>query len=304
MDATRVEVTFTIPEEPTSKARHKTGIRRGKVYHYKDAQNGAAQDRVGLYYRQARGPGRPAEGGFGVEMEFYVGKRQRRDVDNFVKLVFDGLTGYAWIDDSQVTEMSAKVIHDSDAPRSVVRVYPTDDLPDRMQRDCQHCGTPFRTYASWGTTKKYCSAECRKAAVNLRRERICKHCGNSFHTVNPTKDSPFCSTDCKWGASRVEVECAECGVKRTIGKAQHTPGRHFCDMQCQSEFWRKRRAKGAEGSCSDCGGSTSKKSYTRCRACYFASKGKAKNAGLPIVELGLETPLRHRTIEERKAGNP
>lgn len=272
MDATRVEVTFTIPEEPTSKARHKTGVRQGKVYHYKDPQNGAAQDRVGVYYRQARGPGRPAEGGFGVEMQFYVGKRQRRDVDNFVKLVFDGLTGYAWIDDSQVTEMSAKVIHDSDRPRSVVRVYPTDDLPDRLQRECQHCASPFRTYESWSTTKKYCSVECRKAAVALRRARTCKHCAETFHTANPNKDSPFCSVDCKHAYSRVAFTCSECGASGTTKRASAKTKHHFCDRKCYAEFWRKKRAARAIGVCRDCGGSTSKKQYTRCRACSLTAQ--------------------------------
>lgn len=158
--ANRIAVKFTVPGEPVSKARHKTAVRNGRVRHYAEAENVKAQELVGVYYRQQRGPGRPGEGGFGVRAEFYVQKRQRRDIDNFIKLVFDGLTGLAWVDDSQVTEVSARLIHGSDNPRSVIDVYPTDDLPDRLTQECQHCHETYRTYASW-STRKYCSESCR-----------------------------------------------------------------------------------------------------------------------------------------------
>ena len=124
-------VTFTVPGEPKSKSRHRTGVRGGKIVHYKDDATARAQDAVGVYYRQKRGPGKPdGVSGFGVSMVFNVGTRQRRDVDNFVKLILDGLTGFAWADDSQVTEISARIRHGDADPRSEVTVYGTDDLPD------------------------------------------------------------------------------------------------------------------------------------------------------------------------------
>lgn len=163
----RPTVTFTVPGEPTSKSRHKTGVRGGKVYHYKDSATAQAQDLLGVYYRQQRGAGEPGEGGFGVRAEFHVRARQRRDIDNFLKLVLDGLTGRAWVDDSQVTEVSARIIHGSDDPHSRITVYGTDDLPDRLSRECAQCGGRFRTYESW-STRKYCSATCRDGARRAR----------------------------------------------------------------------------------------------------------------------------------------
>ena len=43
------------------------------------------------------------------------GKR-RADLDNMVKAVMDGLNGVIWVDDSQVTQLTASVIYSQSAP--------------------------------------------------------------------------------------------------------------------------------------------------------------------------------------------
>jgi hypothetical protein len=48
--------------------------------------------------------------------------------------------------------------------------------------------------------------------------------------------------------------------------------RSFCSTTCNATFYRKRRAKTAKGTCVDCGGTTTKKSYQRCRACAITSR--------------------------------
>lgn len=280
MDATQTEidlpvqrpdVTFTVPGEPVSKSRHKTGVRGGKVYHYKDPKNAHAQDRIGIYYRQASGPGGPTGGGFGVDVVFYVAKRQRRDVDNFIKLVFDGLTGFAWLDDSQVTEVHGKIIHGSDNPRSVIRVFPTSDLPDHLTKSCAYCGQSFRTYDSW-STRKYCSAECRSASLRRRRQRTCQQCGKAFHASQLSREAKFCSVDCKHESGRISVVCAHCEKAQVVPRNRYRPGRagnFYCDEKCRADYWRGVRKVNARGRCDTCGGPTSKKSYTQCRACHL-----------------------------------
>lgn len=260
----RPTVEFTIPGEPVSKARHKTGVRGGKVHHYKDTKNAHAQDRVGVYYRQQRGPGEPGEGGFGVKAAFYVKSRQRRDIDNFLKLVFDGLTGFAWIDDSQVTEVSARIIHGDDNPRSVIKVYPTNDLPDRLSRGCELCGETFRTYESW-SSRKYCSADCRDGARRLKNTRKCQQCHREYQSSAKSK---FCSQLCRTEHQSKVIECDHCHSIKRVARAKAQNGRkHFCDSECQAAYWREHRAAAAKGRCMDCGETTSKRTYQRCRPC-------------------------------------
>jgi Holliday junction resolvase RusA-like endonuclease len=267
-------VQFTVPGEPKSKSRHKTGVRNGRVYHYKDAKTAGAQDLVAVLYRQARGPGVPGTGGFGVDCVFHFASRQRRDVDNCIKLVFDGLTGVAWADDSQVTEVHGRIVHDSDNPRTEVRVFPTEDYPDRLVAQCAHCGESFRTYNSWAN-RKYCTGECRKAATNLKRVRICKQCAQEFRSERSAAERPFCSVDCKVTSGRVAVTCAFCGASTTIAKSKNRnrPGnKSYCDETCREGYWREHRKVHARGVCEICGGSTSKKSYGQCMACFIGNK--------------------------------
>ncbi|WP_037178335.1 RusA family crossover junction endodeoxyribonuclease, partial [Rhodococcus sp. UNC363MFTsu5.1] len=244
-------------------------IRGGKVYHYKDSKTTKAQDLVSYYFRAASGPVERGEGGAGVSMLFYVGKRQRRDVDNFVKLVLDGLTGYAWKDDSQVTEISAKVIHGSDSPRSEVHVYPTDDLPDRFRKECERCGKGFQCPPAHQPTRRFCSQECRTEHVRMKRERTCEQCGTTYRSATGKQGGTqrFCSTDCKYAHGRVEVTCAGCGTKFEKQRSANRAGNTYCTDECRASRWREHRKKAAKGTCVDCGGATSKKSYERCMAC-------------------------------------
>jgi crossover junction endodeoxyribonuclease RusA len=264
-------VTFTVPSEPKSKSRHRMGVRGGKVYHYKDQATAAAQDEVALYYRQARGPGQPDDrSGFAVAMEFHLKRRQRRDVDNMVKLVLDALTGMAWKDDSQVTEIHAKIIHQSDRPRSEVEVWTTDDLPDWSRRECDHCGELFRMYQSWGR-KRYCSQDCRSAALRASRQRSCDQCGTKYVTHSNAHGQRYCSRECASLARTYEATCAECGAVWRKPRSLHRSGRDFCNQACQAGFWRKQRRSKSPGTCQQCGGGTSRKEYTRCNACRLAS---------------------------------
>ncbi|WP_425607463.1 RusA family crossover junction endodeoxyribonuclease [Rhodococcus pyridinivorans] len=214
-----VEVKFVIPGDPATKRRHRAAVRNGKIHTYSDPKMIAAQRNVSNHYLQERGIGRPGTKGFGVEMHFYVGTKQRRDVDNYVKLVLDGLTGLAWVDDSQVTEISAKVHHRSGNPRTEVHVYPTDDYPDPHGRDCVHCGTEFRIYNSTNS-RKYCSKECMVEARMARNVKACEHCGESFYPKpNQKAGLKHCSAECRHAANSVTTPCEGCGVLVTRPKS-------------------------------------------------------------------------------------
>ena len=52
-----------------------------------------------------------------VKMALYHGDHRKRDIDNFNKLVFDALSGIAFLDDSQVVELTIIKAYDKSAPR-------------------------------------------------------------------------------------------------------------------------------------------------------------------------------------------
>lgn len=265
-----------MPGEPKSKSRHRSGIRNGRIYTYADGKTAAAQETVGWLYRSAVGPGaEPEDGGFGIEMEFYVKKRQRRDVDNFVKLVLDGLTGKAWVDDHQVTEIHARVLHGADTPRSEIHVYPTDDLPGKPSVECQFCGNTIQLAAeSEVATRKYCNRECQSNATRRKREKTCPQCTSTFYPRD-TK-ATYCSTNCKTAAGQILENCDHCGSTVAVGKAKRTKRfeqRTFCNADCYAAFYSTRTPSQSRGVCEDCGGATSKKIYKRCRSCFLLSRG-------------------------------
>lgn len=97
---------FTITGEPRSKARPRLG-RGGNVY--TPAETVAAEQAVGYsFLRAARGFKPNATDSYRLVCTFFHGTRHRRDVDNMIKLVCDGLNGVAWADDCQVTELSGR----------------------------------------------------------------------------------------------------------------------------------------------------------------------------------------------------
>lgn len=119
--------------DPLSKARHRLG--RGG-HSYTPAATEAAEEKVALRVRNAMRGHRPEAPPrtFGVTATFFQKGRARRDVDNMLKLLLDGITmsgkkyGFGiWCDDSQVSEISSKLIRASPQPRTHLRVYRTLD---------------------------------------------------------------------------------------------------------------------------------------------------------------------------------
>ncbi|MCW2898779.1 MAG: RusA family crossover junction endodeoxyribonuclease, partial [Streptosporangiaceae bacterium] len=65
---------------------------------------------------------------YGVTALFVSGTRHRRDVDNMLKLILDGLNKVAWADDDQVVEVSGRKTYEPlsrDHARTEVVVYRT-----------------------------------------------------------------------------------------------------------------------------------------------------------------------------------
>ena len=54
---------------------------------------------------------------FNIEIKYFFPDKRRRDIDNFLKLIFDAATGLIWEDDSQIQSMMLSKYIDKDNPR-------------------------------------------------------------------------------------------------------------------------------------------------------------------------------------------
>lgn len=263
---------FVIEGEPATKSRPRITTKGGKIRTYSPDHVKRAESGMGAAYLQQVGRLAPSDRiTFAVEATFYVSSGQRRDVDNMLKLVLDGLNKLAWADDHQVYEVSGQKIQ-SDAPRTEVTIYATGILASR-QAQCQRCGVTFPRPPSHAA-KKYCSQACRMAENREQRAKTCAGCGKTFTHASPKSVQKYCSSDCAYRAKHVEVTCANCSTPFTKARSLNRSGNAYCSPECKATYWRTHRKSAAKGTCDDCGGPTSKKTYKRCRDCQYRAGGR------------------------------
>lgn len=234
---------FTIDGEPQSKARARVAVRNGKPHGYSPESNRRAEQLIGWQFRQAGGRGPVADATFGVFAAFFCGTRQRRDVDNMLKLILDGLNKIAWADDSQVTEVSGRLLRGvpKDAARTEVIVYHTvTSMTGGLMetKPCEQCGTPIRIYNSTRHVR-FCSPACAGKAKRTAPVSRCPVCGGDFLT----RGSPrrvHCSRECDQKARTVTRNCAQCGTEITSARSLD---RKFCSTDCYST-WSRGRPRG------------------------------------------------------------
>lgn len=261
-------VVITIPGEPTSKQRARFARRGSKMVAFTPTETRSAEQSVGYAFRAAA-PGwtLDASHAFSVEATFYLGYFQRRDVDNMLKLVCDGLTGVAWADDSQVYDIAGHRRIDVDNPRTEVTIAITGDL-EYPSKDCEHCGKRFRTYTSTVRVQRFCCRDCSLAWRRRRRTVECAHCGASFESHHATTLQTYCSVACKSSATRQRLTCVQCGGEYTLPRSLAAGQNALCSQECRATFWRAQRKSAAQGTCQSCGGPVSRREYIRCRACH------------------------------------
>jgi crossover junction endodeoxyribonuclease RusA len=292
----QVVARFAIDGEPVSKARARFTNQGSKTRTFTPEKTRQAEEIVAWKFRAAAPGHNPdSEKTFGVMALFFSGTRQRRDVDNMIKLILDGLNKVAWVDDDQVVEVGGRKVFEqawAEHARTEVVVYEVGTV-QRRTSNCEFCGNSYTTYNSWrGQQRRFCSAECNYAWRRERRTRACRNCGERFVPKNVIRAPLYCSQECSAAARRATVTCTGCGTEFTKQRC-HVRASNFCSSECRETYWREHRKAAAKGVCGTCGGPTSKKTYRQCRPCKLAGaslSGKPRVAA-PITELPeSETP--------------
>lgn len=273
---------FTIDGEPVSKSRARFTKKGSKTHAYTPEKTRQAEEVVAWKFRQAA-PGHVVEKEttYGVMAVFFSGTRQRRDVDNMLKLILDGLNKVAWIDDVQVEEVSGRRGRDlPEYARTEVMVYRVGKVR-RPKATCEHCGLEYDTYASWAE-RRFCTLDCYHEHLAAKRMRTCGHCGKQFDGAE--RDAKYCSRACVSAANRVSLICATCGATFTRQRC-HVRQRNYCSPACRDKHLISRRKGLSKGTCEVCGGGVSRKEYRRCNACRLAG-APIPGKNRPITDLG------------------
>lgn len=227
----QVVARFTVEGEPKVKGRPRFARRGKQVHTYTPQTTKDAENTIAWTFRAAAPGWTPLSGQtFGVAAKFFNGTRQRRDVDNMIKLICDGLNGVAWEDDNQVNEVSGRKVQDQTGnPRTEVLIYLTGEHA-APQKKCIGCEATFPTYESTAD-RKYCTQECSTEHRKKLRTRSCGHCGEEFSHRNASEDAKYCSRECYSLDNTNLLACEICKVEFRRPKSQ-TKGRAFCSNEC------------------------------------------------------------------------
>lgn len=270
-----VVLEMRVDGDPKSKARARLG--QGRTY--TPQATVTAEQALGWAARKhlPRGWRPDPDWQYGVIAVFFTANNQRRDVDNMLKLVLDGLTGVVWKDDSQVSEVSGRLLRNQEAPRTHLRVYRTKPMTPPT-KPCGVCGNPIGVYASTTGRRRFCSRRCAALARSvIKQDKQCENCGREYRGP---ENSQACSQRCRSQLDRVTVACAHCGT--AFSKPRSWVKAHsYCKPECRiaAAAARPRSTKPRPGwVCSDCGGPTTKKAYMRCKACSIKAQVTAARA--------------------------
>lgn len=80
---------------------------------------------------------------WGLLVELHVKKLGAIDLDNMIKLIFDGLNGVMWRDDQQVADLLVRVERGVAEPKTIVVVFPAAENRHRVARSRKPTQTPI-----------------------------------------------------------------------------------------------------------------------------------------------------------------
>jgi len=108
-----MSISFIVPGRPVPKKRPRVAYRRRGVVTYTPKETKDYEEAVGWAARP-HFP-RPLEGPVKLTIRIFLsGRRNEPDCTNIVKAVEDGCNGIVYVDDRQVKELHAYVLHDEE----------------------------------------------------------------------------------------------------------------------------------------------------------------------------------------------
>src|SRR4029434_1508895 len=256
---------LALPGEPGTKARPRFG---SKVYTPRETKD--AEDYIAWSIRKAYPKlqlNRSHD--LGVCVAFFTKNRQRKDLDNLIKLLFDACNGILWADDVQVIQVASTIRRGDTEPRTEFVVY---TIGESSTGTCQHCGSalPQRGKQSVkNRNNKFCSKTCYDEAQRKGQYVFCWTCKARIYKQNEKlrQARQFCSSRCRALAHTAEKLCRYC---QQPFRNRGTGIRHqsFCSLICR-ETWHKtkRMPSQKKGICPRCGVPSTSPGQ-RCHACF------------------------------------
>ena len=265
----RILCQLAFPGEPGTKARPRFN---GQVY--TPRQTKEAQDYIAWSIRKAYPQltmNRSHD--LGVCVGFFTKNRQRKDLDNLIKLLFDACNGLLWADDVQVIQVASSIVRGDITPRTEFLVY---TIGKGYRGLCETCQNPLPQQGvnSVRTRREhFCSKPCYDAAQRQGRYVSCATCQSRIYKQNEKlrQAHQFCSARCRALFSTQEKLCRYC-QQIFRDSSSRLRGRSFCSSSCR-EAWHniKRPPSQKRGICPHCG-KPSSRAGTRCQPCFVRQR--------------------------------
>jgi Holliday junction resolvase RusA-like endonuclease len=214
----------------------------------------------------------------GVSIALYAKTRQRRDIDNMIKLVFDACTTIIWGDDLQVIELISHVYRRHRTPRTNLIVYTLGGSYQKYCETCQILIISTHKILTKSRNARFCSKECYDIAQRKGQYVHCATCTKRLYRQNDTRQQKrfFCSPECRSLAMTAQRICRYCQ------QPFYQPGArtNLCSDVCREAWHAKKRSPSQRpGKCPTCGVPSGQR-YGRsqqCQSCYWQAR-RAKYA--------------------------
>lgn len=199
-DPGEVVVECELDVAPTTKLRPRFS-KSGKVY--SAARQRAAEHQIGWMLRNECSEPNTVDD-LAVFAEFRTATRQRRDLDNMLKLLLDAANGVVWRDDQQVVKIDASVSRGHANPGISLRV----EVVESRRRDCVECDTRL-TDKQIRLGYEFCSHACYSVSQRHR-----KRLDNGSYEKQEGNTCDDCGVPLK---DKRSVRCRNCWKYRRAG---------------------------------------------------------------------------------------